>query len=60
MMDLLFNLAVWHALAKLRIHTDTTLAGLENETNTLGKSVRNFIRATCEVYATRELPGEQQ
>lgn len=59
-MDMLFTLAVWHALAKLRLHTDSTLAGLETETSVLGKVIRHFLRTTCEAYATKELPGEQQ
>jgi len=34
-LDLLFELAVWHAFAKLRIHTDETLDLFQASTKTL-------------------------
>lgn len=58
--DLLFTLAVWHALAKLRLHTSTTVSNLEGETNALGKIVRHFVKVTCVAFDTKELPGEKQ
>lgn len=39
---LLFVCANWHALSKLRIHTDDTLELLECATTELGNEMRNF------------------
>ena len=36
--NLLFNLAAWHAYAKLRLYTDTTLREFRIITTTLGTS----------------------
>ncbi|KAG2747227.1 hypothetical protein P692DRAFT_20737745, partial [Suillus brevipes Sb2] len=57
-LDLLFDLASWHAFAKLRLHTDDTLALFDHATGTLGQTVRKFQRSTCEYYHTTELPQE--
>lgn len=55
---LIFELATWHSLAKLRLHTDSTLKGLEGSTRRLGQLFRRFVAETCDVYDTRELPAE--
>ncbi|KAJ3486185.1 hypothetical protein NLI96_g4423 [Meripilus lineatus] len=55
---LLYRLAEWHALAKLRMHTDTTLAHLESATATLGREVRGFVSRVCSQFDTIELPKE--
>jgi hypothetical protein len=55
-LDLLFDLATWHAYAKLRLHTDDTLAFFDSATVILGQSVRKFQRTTCAYYHTTELP----
>jgi hypothetical protein len=57
-MDLLFELATWHALAKLRIHTDKTIDLLAIATKTLTNAMRRFLRVTCEAFTTRELKKE--
>lgn len=57
-LDLLFELASWHAFAKLRIHTDITLNLFQAATRSLSASVQRFLRTTCEDYATQELPKE--
>jgi hypothetical protein len=59
LMDLLFELATWHALAKLRLHTTSTLDALENSTARLGSILRKFASTTCEEFVTRELASEQ-
>jgi len=59
-LDLLFELATWHALAKLRIHTDKTLELLTAATKTLTRAMRRFVRETCDVITTMELPREAQ
>lgn len=56
---LLYRLAEWHALAKLRMHTDSTLDLLESTTTELGREMRSFRKGTCAQFHTTELPGEQ-
>lgn len=58
-LDVLFALAEWHALAKLRLHTETTLELLRAATTTLGSRLRHFVNHVCPLYDTRELPKEE-
>ena len=55
---LLFRLAEWHALAKLRFHTESTILCLKLATTVLGKQLREFRGTTCSQFTTRELPKE--
>ncbi|KAL0563662.1 hypothetical protein V5O48_018402 [Marasmius crinis-equi] len=55
--DLLFDLATWHAYAKLRLHTDSTVASLRETTRQLGQSLRAFHKA-AEKFDTHETPKE--
>ncbi len=57
-LDLLFTLADWHALAKLRLHTDTTIQLLKTATTTLGTRFRHFVKHICSKFHTKELPRE--
>ncbi|KAH9898500.1 hypothetical protein C8Q73DRAFT_773146 [Cubamyces lactineus] len=57
-LDVAFDYAAWHALAKLREHTEFTVEGLEVFTIESGKSTRAFAKKTCTAYATIELPKE--
>ena len=57
--DLLFEMATWHSLAKLRLHTDTTLKFLRGSTKRLGKDLRAFRAQVCSAYDTRDLPAEE-
>lgn len=57
-MDLLFIMAHWHGLAKLRLHTDDTLAHLDKLTTLLGEQLRKFQKKTCSAFHTKELPKE--
>ncbi len=57
-LNLLFELATWHAFARLRIHTDSTLDIFQASTKSLTAAVRTFIWETCQFYATQELPKE--
>ncbi|PIL29093.1 hypothetical protein GSI_09141 [Ganoderma sinense ZZ0214-1] len=59
-LDLLFELGRWHALAKLQLHSDSTITALHVATSTLGQAVRAFCHHVCPKYATRELPRETQ
>ena len=57
-MELLFLLADWQALAKLRLHTERTLDMLRNITRSLGITLCAFQKHTGTTYETRELPRE--
>ncbi|KAJ3925662.1 MAG: hypothetical protein NXY57DRAFT_1051654 [Lentinula lateritia] len=60
LMKLLYRLAEWHALAKLRMHTDLTLTDLSSCTAVVGTLMREFCDKTCSQFRTVELPSEQQ
>ena len=57
--SLLFTTAEWHTLAKMRLHTDSTLAWLDESTKAFGKQIRSFQSHTCSFFDTRELPLEE-
>lgn len=60
---LLFSLAHWHGLAKLRLHTTATLKHLANETTKIGEKLRAFQDSTNDlvVYETpREFRARQR
>jgi len=48
----------WHALAKLRMHTEGSLELMEEHTKELGELLRQFRRFTCSQFCTVELPRE--
>jgi hypothetical protein len=58
-LQVLFDLAHWHGLAKLRMHTDSTLKVLLQVTTALGDRLRTFQEQTCSAFPTRELQREQ-
>lgn len=55
---LIFVLAHWHAMAKLRMHNDLTLDILEAATVSLGQTLRRFVEKTCPAFDTKELARE--
>lgn len=57
---LLFRCAHWHAFAKLRLHTDTTLEIFRELTSQLGSEFRAFTKNTCAAFDTRELKREME
>jgi hypothetical protein len=57
--SLLYRFAQWHALAKLRMHSETTLSILDATFKTLCRQLRNFRDFTCTVFTTVELPKEK-
>ncbi|THU78625.1 hypothetical protein K435DRAFT_699732, partial [Dendrothele bispora CBS 962.96] len=57
-MDLLFDLATFHCLAKFRIHSEGSLQMLDTKTTELGKSLRIFNDKVCKAYDTKEIPKE--
>ena len=58
-LTLLYRTAEWHAFAKLRLHTESTLQHLESLTTELGKLMRNFRDVTQSAFETFELPKEK-
>ncbi|TEB19086.1 hypothetical protein FA13DRAFT_1606363, partial [Coprinellus micaceus] len=52
--------AEWHALAKLRMHTDDTLQLLQDTTVKLGNEFRSFLDGVCQEVATEELDSEKR
>jgi len=57
-MKLLYWTAEWHALAKSRMHTDTTLEHLRRLTKEFGSLMQQFRDQTCSQFNTVELPHE--
>ncbi|KAJ7581570.1 hypothetical protein C8J56DRAFT_1102833, partial [Mycena floridula] len=57
-LDLLYVSVYWHGLAKLRMHTDSSLAELELVTKALGNCLRHFADITCQHYKTVETDKE--
>jgi len=55
LLKLLFLMAHWHALAKLRLHMDATLDIMDSVTTLLGQALRDFKMNTCSVCTTCEL-----
>lgn len=45
-------------MAKLRLHTDDSLARLDQALDGLGKQLRKFQQFTCSAFQTVELPHE--
>jgi len=57
-MTLLYRISEWHALAKLRMHTENSLQLMEESTKDLGNLLRLFRTLTCSQFNTMELPRE--
>jgi len=57
-LTLLYQAAKWHALAKLRVHSESTLNHLEAQTKILGQQMRAFRDTTKDSFNTVELPSE--
>jgi hypothetical protein len=58
LLQLLYKAAEWHALAKLRMHTNSTLDLLETVTREFGHLMRQFRDKTSDEFDTTELPCE--
>ncbi|KAF8178843.1 hypothetical protein K438DRAFT_1604362, partial [Mycena galopus ATCC 62051] len=48
----------WNTLAKVRMHTETTLDYLNKTTTVIGRELRSFAATSQAEYKTVELPGE--
>lgn len=58
--SLLFFMATWHALAKLRMHSTSSLTALSTTTICLGSAMRIFVQDTCTRYQAKETAKEMQ
>jgi len=58
LLDLAYDMASWHAYAKLRVHTTHTIDSLRSQTKELGSQFRRFANKVCSQYRTKPLPGE--
>ncbi|THV02869.1 hypothetical protein K435DRAFT_962835 [Dendrothele bispora CBS 962.96] len=58
-LDIAFDCLVWHCHAKLRQHTDTTLAAYKIATQDLGRAFRLFAKDTCHAFKTVEILREK-
>ncbi|KAG2745189.1 hypothetical protein P692DRAFT_201868719 [Suillus brevipes Sb2] len=56
---LLFRFAEWHALTKLRIHSESTVTILEDTFKKLSQMLRKFQGYTCAAFNAVELPKEK-
>lgn len=59
-MRMLFVLAHWHALAKLRMHVEPTLVIFDEETRRLAAELTRFKHVTSQHFDTQELPKESE
>ncbi|KAG2014244.1 hypothetical protein CC2G_011079 [Coprinopsis cinerea AmutBmut pab1-1] len=59
-MKLLYLAATWHALAKLRLHSDYTLKLLDSTTSEMAAQFRLFLQETCAKVKTFELQREAE
>ena len=59
-MSLLYVLATYQALGKLRLHTEDTLDYWENVCRVMGELVRQFRDCVCPRFETKETPREAQ
>ena len=58
-LKLLFHLAHWHGLAKLRMHMEATLELLSQATIALSNGMHKFQAKTCSAFATHKLERER-
>src|SRR5882762_7372865 len=58
-MTSLYQLVEWHALAKLRMHTDMTLSLMDLATTAPGQQLCRFCQDVCFAYSTKDLLKEQ-
>ena len=55
---LLYLASYWHSLAKLRLHSETTLKVLDNVTALFARALRHFKEVTCPCFNTIETDRE--
>lgn len=55
---LLYMLGTWHGLAKMRMHTSTSVHMLDDAISVLGIRLRQFVAITCSAFVTHETDKE--
>jgi hypothetical protein len=53
-MSLLYVLAYWHGLSKMRMYTKSSVKLLNDAHTAMGTHLRHFERVVCAKYATQE------
>ena len=57
-LQLLYLASYWHSLAKLRVHSETTLKVLDHITVLFARALRHFKEVTCPCFSTVETDRE--
>ncbi|KAG2336376.1 hypothetical protein BDR05DRAFT_896796 [Suillus weaverae] len=57
--SLLYRFAQWHALANLRMHSESTLSALDKTFKHLSGQLHKFRDFTCVAFTTLESPKEK-
>ena len=57
-LELLFELDVWHAFAKLRLQTEVTVKLLDESTDLMYQAMDKFAQTTCAAYSVYERTDE--
>lgn len=58
-LDLAFDIATWHAYAKLQKHTSHTLNFFHSQTEELSHQLHVFLNKVCSAYRMKALPSEK-
>jgi hypothetical protein len=58
LLKLLYLASYWHSLAKLRLHSETTLKVLDHVTVLFARALRHFKEVTCPCFDTVETDRE--
>lgn len=59
-LDMLYSLAYWHGLAKMRLHTDSSVVLLDDAHTAMAAHLRIFTNTVCPAFNTWELPRESE
>lgn len=57
-MRLLYTMAYWHSLAKMRMHTESSVCLLDNAHTAMATHLRHFEKIVCPRYTTKETQKE--
>ena len=57
-LNVIFTLSLWHAFAKLQMHTQTTATQFTEVTKALGQEIQRFKRDMCDHFMMKALPRE--
>lgn len=59
-LDMLYSLAYWHGLAKMRLHTESSVTLLDDAHTAMMAHLRIFTDTVCPAFDTWELPRESE